>query len=220
MTCTWGAWWHLPMAFIGTILAIFAHELTHYVGMWPVAEKVELHIEDWTMSEMYVESEIKNERWRHRWADVVGSAPLLLALAVMAGWWLTGSWPGTDMLGLGVWNAWLWFGFFGGLADYSRDESELGIDPEPIESDESDPLIALPDGGQEFVEEQHLLVNATLIAILSALVGFVYAGYCYGAVGATGQTLGNLGLLLACGAVGLMMAKFEDDSTQRGDQNE
>jgi hypothetical protein len=212
MSCTWGAWWHLPAAFFGTIVAILAHELTHYIGMWPVAEKVEMHIEDWMLSEIYVESEIRNDHWRHRWADLVGALPLLVSGVVLAGWWLTDSLPGTDMLGLGLWNMWLWYGLLGGLSDYSRDRSELGVNPDPIESDESDPLIAIPDGGQQLIEEQHLLVNATLVAVLGALVGFVYQGYCAGAVGQTGGTLGNLALMLGAGAAGLMLARFEDAS--------
>jgi hypothetical protein len=209
MTCTWGAWWHLPAAFFGTLVAILGHELTHYVGMWPVAEKVDLHIEDWQLSEIYVESEIKNDHWRHRWADVVGALPLLLSIVVLAGWWLTDSLPDTDMLGLGLWNMWLWYGLLGGLSDYSRDQSELGINPDELSTDESEGLIAIPDGGKEFIESQHLLGNATLIAILGAVLGYVYRGYCVGLVGETGYALGNLALLLGAGAVGLMFARFE-----------
>jgi hypothetical protein len=209
MTCTWGAWWHLPAAFFGTLVAIFAHELTHYVGMWPIAEKVELHVEDWGTSELYVESEIIDVHWRHRWADVVGAAPLLISLLTLAVWWATDSFPGTDMLGLGAWNMLLWYGFLGGLSDYSRDRSEVGIDPEPIEDDDSEPLVAVPDGGQQFVEEEHMLVNATLVAALGGLTGFVYQSYCAGLVGQTGGTLGNLALMLAAGAIGLAMARFQ-----------
>jgi len=208
MACTWGAWWHLPAAFAGTIVAIYAHEATHYLGMLPVAERVELHIEDWGTSELYVESEIIDEPWRHRWGDIVGAAPLLLSLLVLAVWWLTDSWPGTDMLGLGAWNALLWYGFLGGLSDYSRERSQVTAQ-ESAEQEPAEPLGAVPDGGQQFLQEEHLLVNATLVATLGALTGFIYQSYCAGLTAQTGGTLGNLALMLAAGAIGLAMARFQ-----------
>jgi len=86
MVCSWGAWWHLPAAFFGTLLAIVAHEVAHYVFMWPVAEDVRLIVSDWTLSELRVESDIRDQPWRHRWADAAGYAPLLCGLGVLVVW--------------------------------------------------------------------------------------------------------------------------------------
>lgn len=210
MTCTWGAWWHLPAALVGTYLAILGHELTHYIGMVPVAEDVELRVSDLWLSDLEVVSEIRDEQWRHQWADVVGVLPALIGVSVLVVWSQIG-WPRTDMVGLAQWNALLWYAFLGGLSDYASGKSVVEDgDPEP-----STPIgqTMMPDGGYqklELVREQHRLTNATMLGILAALLGYVYAGNCTGTVAETGQSLAFLSLLLSVSSIGLIFARVEE----------
>lgn len=207
MPCSWGLWWHLPVAFFGTLAAIIAHELTHYVAMWPVAERVDLHVEDWTLSEMRVESQIRNEPWRHRWADLAGVAPMLIGVSVLVIWSQRG-YPGTDMIGLGAWNMLLWYGFLGGLSDYSRGESvQADTGGKTATNDADAPLIPIPDGGQEFVEMHQQMINLTFLATLSALIGLVYAAFCSGSINDVAWTLANGGMILSCLGIAVILAK-------------
>jgi hypothetical protein len=207
MTCSFGVWWHFPLAFMLTIVAVIAHEAVHYIGMWPVAERVEIHVSDWSLSDVYVESEIRDEHWRHRWADIVGIGPLLIALLVAAWWGVTG-WPGTDMLGLAKWNAWLWFGFLGGLSDYSREASEGSAGDR--EAAKPEPLIALPDGGEAVLERNRRLVDLTMLGIAAAALGMFYMSFCTGGVAQRAWTLATLGLLLTTAAITGVLAREGD----------
>jgi len=208
--CTWGAWWHLPAALLLTYLAILAHELTHAVAMWPISERVRVRVDSIWMADLRVESTLRDEPWRQRWADVAGIAPLLVALCVLAGWLVTGTWPDTSTLGLGAWNALLWFGFLGGAADYSRAHSlaraRTGAAQSPMAR-------ALPDGGQAFIAAERRLVNAVLVALLAALLAVIYQAGCHGSVAATGAALAQLALLLAASAIGLLLARLEQFET-------
>lgn len=201
MVCSWGAWWHLPVAFFGTLLAILAHELVHYVVMWPVAEEVRLEAADWTLSELRVESDIRDEEWRHRWADAAGYAPLAGGLAVLAVWMQTGLPDPSTMWGLGQWNALLWFGFLGGLSDYSRERSQT-----PAEDDDIGAAL-VPDGGEAFVRRNQRLLNLSLIGLLLGALGMVYSSYCLGAVNYWGSWLANAGMGLCSVSIAVILVR-------------
>jgi len=141
--CWWGEWWYLPAALLLTWLGIVGHELTHAVVMLPVAERVRLVREsDWALlrGDFDVESDILNERWRHRWADMAGIAPLAIGLIVIFVATIFNDLPSTSsIIGLGIWNGWLWYTLLGGLSDYSPTRSRQSAGDSTLASDGGEP---------------------------------------------------------------------------------
>ena len=210
MSCLWGAWWHLPAAFLMAIGGIIGHELAHYVVMYPVAERVKLHISNIWLAELYVESEYKPEYWRHRWADFAGIAPLVSTGVILAGLWWTGGWPDPQtVLGFGFYHGLAWYGFLGGVTDYSRSASlddESGTEP---------PAFALmSDGGQQFVEAEQTLLTTLLVALLGAGTGLLYYDVCAGLTSDTGLALAGVSMLLSVAATGILLKRARESKVE------
>jgi len=148
-----GPWWHLPAAFLLTVGGIVGHELAHAVMMWPVAEEVRIEVDSPWLAELHVESDILDEDWRHRWADIAGLAPFLFGVALFISMWLTDMMPALDsVLGWGFLHGLLWFALLGGWTDYSRAESTAK--PGRDEQELPGLVRAMSDGGQNFVLAQ------------------------------------------------------------------
>jgi hypothetical protein len=193
--CMWGEWWHLPAAFLLTAAGILGHELTHAVLMWPISERVEFVVHNkWTL-DIDVESTFRDDEWRHTWADLAGAAPLMLTMLGVAAIWLLDAWPDpSTMLGIGFYNALLWYGVMGGLSDYSRDASVAAHQDEVKQPPLQRPM---SDGGQAFVQRQTRLLGTLLVALLATGVALLYATTCAGTVATTGYYGGVVGGILA-----------------------
>lgn len=219
MACLWGAWWHLPAAFLMTVAGIIGHELAHAVMMFPVAEKVRIHANNIWLAELHVESEIKNTEWRHKWADVAGFAPLIFATAIVGGLWYLGRLPSTSsVLGWGTWHALLWFGLLGGLSDYSRGASVQS--PEDGESESMPGIVrAMSDGGQKFVKEEQRLLTALMVGLLAAAVGMLYGMVCVGTVATAGTALAWVAGMISLTAVGVLLKRSQQYDIQWGQED-
>jgi len=181
------------------LIATIGHELTHAVLMWPISERVEFVVHNkWTL-DLDVESTYRAERWRHRWADLAGAAPIMLTMLTVAGIWLIDLWPDpSTMLGIGFYNMLLWYGVMGGLSDYSRKASVA-----QHQDDVKRPPLQRPmsDGGQAFIEGQTRLLGTLLVALLATGVALLYATTCAGTVATTGYYGSVVGGILALTAV-------------------
>lgn len=94
---------YLFLIIAGPILAIVAHEMTHYITIWPVAEEVTIHRKSrWQLETVY---QLYNDPWRMRWADIsnispsiIGAVALIYAIAtgfdpfVLERLWLIPTW--------------------------------------------------------------------------------------------------------------------------------
>jgi hypothetical protein len=217
--CWWGEWWYLPAALLLTWLGIVGHELTHAVVMLPVAERVRLVREsDWALlrGDFDVESEILNQRWRHRWADMAGVAPLAIGLIVILVATITNRLPSTSsIIGLGLWNGWLWYTLLGGLSDYSPTRSRQSAGDSALASDGGEPRATglarlLPEEEQTFLGHNERLLSVAMYAALAASLAIMYEGLCLGTAAATGQALAYLSLLLLVAALGLLLKRRAD----------
>ena len=94
---------HLYMIIAGPILAIIAHEITHYVTIWPVAEDVTIKRK--SRGQLETVYQLYNDPWRMRWADIsnispsiIGALTLIYAIAtgfdpfVLEHLWLIPTW--------------------------------------------------------------------------------------------------------------------------------
>jgi hypothetical protein len=80
MSDTSGLVW-LPLIALGPIGAIFLHEITHYLTIWPVAESVRIQRkEKWRLETVY---ELYNEEWRMRYADISDLSPSLIGISLL-----------------------------------------------------------------------------------------------------------------------------------------
>lgn len=214
MACVWGAWWHIPAAFIMTIAGILGHELVHLAAMKPISQRTKLHISNIWMADLHVESEIRNEEWRHTWADVAGILPILTTVLLLAALWGTGNLPDSStVLGFGFYHMMAWYGVLGGLTDYSRSES-TSTNADDASASKPPLVTAMSDGGQEFIEREQRLLNTVLMGLLSGAIGILYYGYCSGLVSTTGVTLASLGILLSVSATGVLLRRAYDSDLE------
>jgi len=205
-----GPWWHLPAAFLLTVAGIVGHELAHAVMMWPVADRVRIHASNIWLAELHVESEIRDEEWRHKWADVAGFAPLIFATAIVGSLWYVGQLPATDtVLGWGNWHALLWFGLLGGFSDYSREASVTAASGD-VSSSKPGIVRAMSDGGQKFVEDQQRLLTTLMVALLAAGIGLLYHMAYGGLVGTTGTAMAWIAGLLSLTTVGILLRRSQE----------
>jgi len=99
------------------LVGVLAHEATHYVAAYPIAEEVRL-IRPRPTS-LAVEYDYFDERWRHRAADVVNLSPLIIGLVAMVAVWVTVGLPAAELSNLWMLVGWLGF-TVGGPADFIR----------------------------------------------------------------------------------------------------
>jgi len=209
MSAILGPWWHLPAAFLMTVAGIVGHELAHAVMMYPVAEKVRIEVDSPWLAELHVESEIKDEPWRHRWADLAGLAPLLFGIALFVSMWMTSTIPSLNsVLGWGFIHGLLWFAVLGGWTDYSRAESTAK--PERDEKELPGLVRAMSDGGQEFVLDQQRLLTTLSVALLAAGIGLLYFMIYDGTVRETGMAIAGVAMLVSISAVGILLRRAKE----------
>jgi hypothetical protein len=113
----WPLWLQLAMLLVGPVLAVIAHELTHYVTIWPVAETVDVEVDLAWRGKFEVVYELYNDPWRMWWADMSNLSPLLIGLSIM-GYLLTIGFP-WSIETLWVAPTWLFYSV-GGAADFAR----------------------------------------------------------------------------------------------------
>jgi hypothetical protein len=197
--------------------AIIGHELAHAIVMWPVAERVRLVAESpkrILLGDFDVESDIKNEEWRHKWADVAGVAPLLIGFLALPILFFSGRLPGVDtLLGVAFWNAWLWFSVLGGITDYSRSaslgettpfkDSDLVTDGGPGTGVTS----MLPLEHQEWLADQERVIGIAMWSSLAAALSLMFGSLCYGLPSTVGQSLGTGALVLLAGAGAVLFVR-------------
>jgi uncharacterized membrane protein len=98
-----------------TVLAIVAHELTHYITIWPVAEEVAIRRKSrWRLETVY---QIYNDPWRMKYADISNLSPSILGLGFLI-------YTFFNPVPISLENLWLvpaWLAYtIGGSADYAR----------------------------------------------------------------------------------------------------
>jgi hypothetical protein len=99
------------------LVAVLAHEVTHYLAAYPIAEDVRmLHVAPTSLA---VEYDYYDQPWRHRAADVANLSPLILGLVAMAVAWATVGLPAAELGNLWMLLGWLAF-TVGGPADFVR----------------------------------------------------------------------------------------------------
>jgi len=105
----------------------------------------------------------------------------------------------------------LWFGFFGGLSDYSRARSTS-----PAESGGDFGAALVADGGEAFVERNQRLLNLSLVGLLLGSLGLVYSSYCApgSAVNYWGSWLSNLGMGLSGLTIAIILVR---ENPERGE---
>jgi len=97
-----------------TVLAIVAHEMTHYLTIWPVAEEVTIRRKStWRLETVY---QLYNDPWRMRWADISNLSPSIIGVGFL-GYTFLNPVPIT-LETLWLVPAWLAY-TIGGSADYS-----------------------------------------------------------------------------------------------------
>lgn len=205
-----GPWWHLPAAFLLTIVGILSHELAHAAMMYPVAERVRIDVNNIWMAEIHCESEILDEEWRHKWADAAGFAPLIFATVIVTALWLSGNMPSTtSVLGWGIWHALLWFGLLGGFTDYSRGASLQTHDDG--ESEQLPGLVrAMSDGGQAFVKGEQRLLTTLSVALLAAAAGLLYYMAYDGLVRQTAMAMLGVAMLISVASIGILLRRSQE----------
>jgi len=103
------------MILAGPILAIVAHEMTHYFTIWPVAETVTIQRKSrWQLETVY---QLYNDTWRMRWADISNISPSIVGVLVLLYAIATGFDPFT-LQSLWLIPTWLVY-TVGGPADYA-----------------------------------------------------------------------------------------------------
>jgi len=107
------AW--LAMIPVMTVLSIVAHEMTHYLTIWPIAEEVTIKRKSkWRLETVY---QLYNDPWRMRWADISNISPSIIGLGFLIYTFLN---PVPIRLET-LWLVPAWFAYtIGGSADYSR----------------------------------------------------------------------------------------------------
>jgi len=106
---------YLGMILAGPILAIVAHEMTHYLTIWPVAETVTIQRKSrWQLETVY---QLYNDTWRMRWADISNISPSIVGVLVLLYAIATGFDPFT-LQSLWIIPTWLVY-TVGGPADYA-----------------------------------------------------------------------------------------------------
>jgi len=72
---------------LGPVAAIVAHELTHVVTIWPVAENVTVRRKNrWRLETVY---QLYNQEWRMRYADISNLSPSILGTLALVGFVVT-----------------------------------------------------------------------------------------------------------------------------------
>jgi len=111
----WPLWLQLVMLLVGPMLAVVAHELTHYVTIWPVAETVDLEAQLGRIVSLNVRYEVFNDPWRLWYATLSDMAPAIFGLVGLA-WLFFSGFTWTLDYGWIAWS-WLWY-MAGGANDY------------------------------------------------------------------------------------------------------
>lgn len=102
----------------GLLVTVIAHEFTHVVAVWPVANSVRVSVANFpTLS---VQADIPDTDHAQRVADAAGAAPMVVGIAVALGATLTGTLPIEPTLDTVI--AWFcWFIFtVGSPSDHVR----------------------------------------------------------------------------------------------------
>jgi len=99
---------------LGFVLAIPAHELTHFVTIWPVAHSVE--IRRTTRAKLQVVYELYNDPWRLRWADISDLSPTIVGFVLL----IVMVWAGVELSLETLWIVPTWLRYtIGGAEDYA-----------------------------------------------------------------------------------------------------
>jgi len=99
------------------LVGVLAHEATHYLAAYPIAEDVRLVRP--ASTSLAVEYDYFDERWRHRAADVANLSPLIIGLVAMVAAWVTVGLPAAELSNVWMLVGWLTF-TVGGPADFIR----------------------------------------------------------------------------------------------------
>lgn len=209
-TCAWGSPWAIPASFALFMLASLAHEAVHVVGIYPIAEEIRVEASDIYLGDLEVEAEIKDEEWRHKWADTVGVLPLVVGLFIGVLVLSTGSVTFERFINFGIAFAWVVFTFAGGASDFSRGASkaagELGGQP-------------VADGGQTRLPavlakagQYPKLKRMAAWSLVTFAIGVGYTGSCHG-------LWGYLGLGLMFGGI-MLFARVAAEVEKRGLKSE
>jgi len=105
------------LTLIFAFLAVIAHEMTHYITIYPIAENVRLRRDGYTR--LYVEYDIYDGKTRMRLADISGISPLIFGLVVIIIMWAMGMLPAPSLASMHVY-AFILIYTVGGPADYMR----------------------------------------------------------------------------------------------------
>jgi hypothetical protein len=105
----------LTLVFV--FLATIAHELTHYITIYPIAENVRLKREGYTR--FFVEYDIYDSEQHMKLADISGISPLILGLGAIIILWALGGLPEPGLATMHLY-AFLLVYTVGGPADYAR----------------------------------------------------------------------------------------------------
>jgi hypothetical protein len=100
---------------LGTLLAGPAHELTHYVSIWPVAEDVRLQRRGKTT--LQIEYDLYDDPWRMRYADISNILPSIIGISALIVFLITSPFELT-LETLWVVPSWVAY-VIGGPGDYS-----------------------------------------------------------------------------------------------------
>jgi len=97
-----------------TVLAIVAHELTHYITICPVAENVTIKRKSrWQLETVY---QLYNDPWRMRWADISNISPSIIGVMFLI-------WTFFNPIAITIETLWMipaWVVYtIGGSADYA-----------------------------------------------------------------------------------------------------
>jgi len=75
------AWLSYLAIILAPILAIVMHELTHYITIWPIAERVWIQrAGTYRLETMY---QIYNDSWRMQWADISNISPSIVGVSLL-----------------------------------------------------------------------------------------------------------------------------------------
>ena len=100
---------------LGAALAGLAHEITHYVTIWPVAENVRMQRRG--KATLQIEYDLYDDPWRMRYADISNILPSIIGLSALIVFLVTNPFPIT-LETLWVFPTWLGY-VMGGPGDYS-----------------------------------------------------------------------------------------------------